>query len=102
MGAAVLDTDAGWEFVRPAGTHSRVSMVGFRDRAGHGMDLRVTAIPAVTVVLSFGDDLVVERCGRWANTNTTAVAGREWAPWACASPADSLWPRQRMTGCWHL
>lgn len=57
----VAARDAGWEFVRPAFDTAGVGMVGFRDLAGVGMDLRVAAIPAVTVVLSFGADLVLDR-----------------------------------------
>jgi AraC-like DNA-binding protein len=59
MKAAELDD--GWEFVRQSGGAECLGMVGFSDRAGHGMDLRVTAIPAVTVVISFGEDLFVDR-----------------------------------------
>lgn len=61
MTSAALD--AGWEFVRPTVDAVGLGMVGFGDRLGTGMDLRVTAIPAVTVVVSFGADLVVERGG---------------------------------------
>src|SRR5215510_5193482 len=46
----------GWD-IRRAGA----SMVGFRDATGAGLDIRVAAIPAVTVVIGFGDsDLTMD------------------------------------------
>lgn len=61
MTAAALD--AGWEFIRPPGRTTGLGMMGFDGQAGEGMDLRATALPAVTVVLSFGADLVVDDGG---------------------------------------
>jgi hypothetical protein len=57
-------------------------MVGFRDGIGAGLDIRVAAIPAVTVVIGLGDgDLTVDyarrrrervRSGRWAFVDVVA------------------------------
>ncbi|MEU2041943.1 helix-turn-helix domain-containing protein [Nocardia niwae] len=40
-----------------------VEMLGFHDRGGLGLDLRVTGIPAITMVIEFGEnDLIVDSC----------------------------------------
>ncbi|WP_324191165.1 helix-turn-helix domain-containing protein [Nocardia beijingensis] len=61
MGANGLerDQDGGWVFRRPAvgGT----AMLGYRAGGAGGLDLRVTALPAVTVLIEFGEnELIVD------------------------------------------
>ncbi|WCN05122.1 helix-turn-helix domain-containing protein [Streptomyces sp. M92] len=50
--------DSGWEVVRPGGAPNvpGVRMVGFRDRVGQALDLRVLPQPAVVVVIGLGND----------------------------------------------
>ncbi|MEU6832539.1 helix-turn-helix domain-containing protein [Nocardia beijingensis] len=53
------DHDSGWVVRRPAvgGT----AMLGYRARGAGGLDLRVTALPAVTVLIEFGEnELIVD------------------------------------------
>ncbi|WP_245555886.1 helix-turn-helix domain-containing protein [Nocardia cerradoensis] len=55
------DRAAGWEIVRPRRLADGLSMLGYRDRADAGLELRVAVIPAVTVAVDFGGGgLVVE------------------------------------------
>ncbi|MFE7743544.1 helix-turn-helix domain-containing protein [Nocardia sp. NPDC057455] len=75
MGVVGLERDrgAGWDFGRAAGGgHAGgAAMIGFRDRGGDELDLRVTGIPAVTVLFEFGgNELVVE-----SNVGRQAFAG---------------------------
>ncbi|MGV9335171.1 helix-turn-helix domain-containing protein [Nocardia sp. NPDC003726] len=61
MGATGLERghDTGWVFRRPA--VSGAAMIGYRARGAGGLDLRVTALPAVTVLIEFGgNELVVD------------------------------------------
>jgi AraC-like DNA-binding protein len=50
--------NAGWDFVRPADVASvgGVAMIGFRSCSGGGLDIRVAGIPAVTMVVEFGEN----------------------------------------------
>ncbi|MGW5519358.1 helix-turn-helix domain-containing protein [Nocardia africana] len=53
--------DRGWEIVRPREAADGLAMLGYRDCADAGMELRVAVIPAVTVAVDFGGGgLVVE------------------------------------------
>ncbi|PPJ02191.1 AraC family transcriptional regulator, partial [Nocardia nova] len=53
--------DRAWEIVRPREAADGLAMLGYRDRAGAGLELRVAVIPAVTVAVDFGGGgLVVE------------------------------------------
>ncbi|MEU1998065.1 helix-turn-helix domain-containing protein [Nocardia gamkensis] len=68
MGAVGIKRGRGadWDFGRAtAGGHAGgAAMIGFRDRGGGELDLRVTGIPAVTVLFEFGgSELVVESNG---------------------------------------
>jgi hypothetical protein len=73
-GAIGLDHDrrVGWDFGRPAGVApvGGVAMIGFRDGGAAGLDIRVTAMPAVTVVIGFGEsELTIDSdAGRQALT----------------------------------
>lgn len=63
------DCGLGWDFGYPVGaaTVDGAAVIGFRDRGGAGLDIRVTALPAVTVLIGFGEnDLIVDSdAGRW-------------------------------------
>src|SRR5271156_5098622 len=60
MGATAFGggRNAGWDFVRPADVTSvgGVAMIGFRSCSGGGRDIRVAGIPAVTMVVEFGEN----------------------------------------------
>ncbi|GAA2587446.1 AraC family transcriptional regulator [Actinomadura fulvescens] len=53
----------GWEVVRPAGRpeYDGVELVGYHDRAGHGLDMRVLPEPGLTIVLVLDGELRIER-----------------------------------------
>ncbi|WP_225729009.1 MULTISPECIES: AraC family transcriptional regulator [unclassified Nocardia] len=67
-----MQADTAWDFARPAdiAPGGGAAMIGYRDSRGGGMDIRVGGIPAVTMLIGFGDeDLVVENAaGRQAVT----------------------------------
>ncbi|MEV0076771.1 helix-turn-helix domain-containing protein [Nocardia neocaledoniensis] len=55
---------AGWDFATPAVARPGVSMIGYRDVVGGGVDLRVAATTAVAIVIEFGGgDLIVDDTG---------------------------------------
>jgi hypothetical protein len=59
------DRDVGWDFGGPVGVApvGGAAMIGFRDCGAAGLDIRV-GIPAVTVVIEFGEnDLIVDNAG---------------------------------------
>jgi AraC-like DNA-binding protein len=66
------DRTSGWDIARPAGVApvGGASVIGFRDCGAAGLDMRVVAIPAVTVVIEFGgNELIVDsNAGRQALT----------------------------------
>jgi hypothetical protein len=75
MGATAFGggRNAGWDFVRPADVTSvgGVAMIGFRSCSGGGLDIRVTGIPAVTMVVEFGEnELTVD-----SNAGQQSLAG---------------------------
>ncbi len=50
------EPELGWDFAGPAEAVPRgIAMIGYRDEAGIGLDLRVAGTAAVTVVIGFGD-----------------------------------------------
>jgi AraC-like DNA-binding protein len=60
------DRDVGWDFGGPVGVApvGGAAMIGFRDCGAAGLDIRVAGIPAVTVVIEFGEnDLIVDNAG---------------------------------------
>ncbi|WP_039798513.1 helix-turn-helix transcriptional regulator [Nocardia araoensis] len=63
MGAVGLEEDTGWVFHRPSGVAPMggTAMIGYGARGAGGLDLRVTALPAVTVLIEFGEnELIVD------------------------------------------
>jgi AraC-like DNA-binding protein len=77
MGSAdsVQDAAARWDISTPAGPGRLpgVAMAGFRDRSREDLDLRVVPFPAVTVVVDFGEGLLVDDGG--AERRGSAVLG---------------------------
>lgn len=76
---AARDLANGWEVAHPT-AGSRIEgaeVIGFRDRAAAGLDMRVIPAPAVTVVIEFGSGLTVD-----------GAAGRQ----AMGSLIGGLWP----------
>ncbi|MEU4596474.1 helix-turn-helix domain-containing protein [Nocardia sp. NPDC023988] len=64
----------GWDFARPSeGGRVGAAILGFR--IGQGLDLRVAAAPAVTVVINFGDTELVADDGVGRQRLTGLVAG---------------------------
>jgi AraC-like DNA-binding protein len=65
--AMVLRTeqDGGWELVRSADRpeYEGVELVGYRDRAGQGLDMRVLPAAGLTIVLVLDGELRVDRTG---------------------------------------
>jgi AraC-like DNA-binding protein len=57
------DHVGGWEHVRPADrpAYEGVELVGYRDRAGHGLVGRVLPAPGLTIVLVIDGELRVDR-----------------------------------------
>lgn len=78
MGSAdsVQGAAARWDISTPAGPVRLpgVAMAGFRDRSGEELDLRVVPFPAVTVVVDFGEGLLVDDDGG-AERRGSAVLG---------------------------
>ncbi|RDI66378.1 helix-turn-helix domain-containing protein [Nocardia pseudobrasiliensis] len=66
-----------WDFAGPAdaGPMSGVAMLGFRDRGGAGLDLRVAGAPVVTVLIGFGNDALTVDNADGRQTLTGFVAG---------------------------
>ncbi|MFE0733870.1 helix-turn-helix domain-containing protein [Streptomyces sp. NPDC058855] len=62
---SVRDAAARWDIATPAapGRLPGVAMAGFRDRSREVLDLRVVPHPAVTVVVDFGEGLLVDDDG---------------------------------------
>ncbi|MGW4717124.1 helix-turn-helix domain-containing protein [Nocardia sp. NPDC004260] len=58
-----LEHDTGWDFRRSsaAAPVGGTAMIGYRAHGAGGLDLRVTALPAITVLIEFGEnELIVD------------------------------------------
>lgn len=51
----------GWEVVRPPDPHEGVELVGYHDRGGQGLQMRVLPEPGVTIVLMLDGELRIDR-----------------------------------------
>jgi AraC-like DNA-binding protein len=80
------DQVGGWEVVRSADRpgYEGVELVGYRDRAGQGLDMRVLPVPALTIVLVIDGELRVDRTHPVAagiasgvGVNSRSVCGRD-------------------------
>jgi AraC-like DNA-binding protein len=78
----------GWEVVQPAGRpeYDGVELVGYHDRAGQGLDMRVLPEPGLTIVLMLDGELRIDRTHPIATglvsgvgVNSVRVRGRDVA-----------------------
>lgn len=67
--------DRAWEIVRPREAADGLAMLGYRDRAGAGLELRVAVIPAVTVAVDFGGGGLVVETTEGSRASGGMVAG---------------------------
>ncbi|MGV9817273.1 helix-turn-helix domain-containing protein [Nocardia xishanensis] len=79
MRASGLDRDRGadWEIGRPGGAApiGGASAIGYRGRGATALDLRAVAIPAITLVIEFGDNQLIVDSAAGRQTLAGFVSG---------------------------
>ncbi|WP_244198203.1 helix-turn-helix domain-containing protein [Nocardia neocaledoniensis] len=83
MGTLDFDhrSDEGWDFAVPAGAVSPgIALIGYRDTAGTGVDLRVAGAAVVTVLIEFGDRGLLVDDGSGSRNLGGFVAGMSIEP----------------------